>query len=108
MPEDAAKPHRRGTRRATFGLTSLLIEALATKARAGRFGGRLIVRCHDGHLFTTLWIPGASVKSIRFAWWRLQRCPVGHHWSIVTPVNQAKLSPWRARAARRHHDVPVP
>jgi hypothetical protein len=105
MDEQPRKSRRRGRRGAAFGLTSFLVEALATRHRSGRFGGRLVVRCHEGHLFTTIWIPGASVKSIRFAWWRLQRCPVGRHWSIVTPV---KPRPWQARLARRRHDLPVP
>ena len=51
-----------------------------------RVGGNTVVRCRRGHLFTTLWIPGASMKSIRLGWWRVQRCPVGNHWSLVVPV----------------------
>ena len=41
----------------------VLFEALAMKARGYPLGGRIVVRCREGHLFTTLWIPGASVKS---------------------------------------------
>jgi len=78
------------------------------KLHGYRIGGNLVVRCHKGHLFTTLWIPGVSVKSLRFLWWRLQRCPVGNHWSIVTPVHESDLSRGQRRVARRRHDVPLP
>jgi hypothetical protein len=71
-------------------------------------GGNVVVRCRDGHLFTTIWVPGASVKSVRLGWWRLQRCPVGNHWSIVTPVKESELSESERRFAHEHQDVRVP
>ena len=49
-------------------------------------GGRQLVRCRSGHVFRTIWIPGVSVKSLRLGWWRAQYCPVGRHWSVVSPV----------------------
>lgn len=78
------------------------------KLRGYRIGGNLVVRCHQGHLFTTLWIPGASVKSLRFLWWRVQRCPVGNHWSLVTPVREAELNEDERRLAHERHDVWLP
>ena len=62
-----------------------LAEAIGLWRRIGRPGGNIVVRCRAGHLYTTLWIPGISVKALRFGWWRFQRCPVGHHFSLVTP-----------------------
>jgi hypothetical protein len=85
-----------------------LAEPVAMKLRGYRIGGNLIVRCHRGHLFTTLWIPGASVKSLRFLWWRVQRCPVGSHWSLVTPVHEAELTDDERAKARERHDVWLP
>jgi hypothetical protein len=73
-----------------------------------RFGPNLVVRCRRGHLFTTIWIPGLSVKSIRLGWWRLQRCPVGPHWSIVTPVKDASLTEEERRLAAGRRDSRVP
>jgi len=35
------------------------------------------VRCSAGHLFTTIWIPLASLKSVRLGDRRYQRCPAG-------------------------------
>jgi hypothetical protein len=32
------------------------------RTRGYPIGGNLIVRCRRGHLFTTLWIPGAGVE----------------------------------------------
>jgi hypothetical protein len=94
----------------------LLIAVIATYAvgtvvarrRGYPMGGNVVVRCRDGHLFTTIWVPGASVKSVRLGWWRLQRCPVGNHWSIVTPVKESELSESERRFAHEHQDVRVP
>jgi hypothetical protein len=71
-------------------------------------GGRTVVRCREGHLFTTIWIPGVSVKALRLGWARLQRCPVGGHWSLVTPVRVADLSEAERADADAHHDLRVP
>ena len=66
----------------------MLSEVAVLRRRGQGFGGRVAVRCRDGHVFTTLWIPGASVTSLRLGPWRYQRCPVGQHWSLVTPVDR--------------------
>jgi hypothetical protein len=71
-------------------------------------GGNLIVRCREGHLFTTLWVPSASVKALRLGWVRFQWCPVGRHWSLVTPVKSTELSAKEQRRARSQHDLPLP
>jgi hypothetical protein len=59
-------------------------------------------------LFTTIWIPGASVKSLRLGWWRFQHCPVGSHWSIVTPVKKSDLTEEQKRSAGEHKDIRIP
>jgi hypothetical protein len=87
---------------------AVLLETAGLWLRARRLGGNVIVRCRAGHLFTTIWIPAASVKSLRLIWWRVQYCPVGRHWSLVTPVNQANLTEDERRTARGHHDIRVP
>jgi hypothetical protein len=84
------------------------IEAAAIRARGYGFAGNVVVRCRSGHLFTTLWIPGASVKALRLGPWRLQRCPIGGHWSIVTPVRRGTLTEDEAREAVAHHDRRIP
>jgi hypothetical protein len=48
------------------------------------------------------------VKSIRLGWWRLQRCPGGAHWSIVSPVREADLDDDERRAAHERRDVRIP
>ena len=78
------------------------------RSRSGKLGGRVVVRCRQGHLFTTLWIPGASLKSVRLGPWRVQRCPVGRHWSVVTPVKEASLSSSELDAARSTRDARIP
>jgi hypothetical protein len=89
-------------------IAALLLEPLAMKLRGYPIGGNLVVRCRRGHLFTTLWLPGISLKSVRFAWWRFQRCPVGRHWSLVTPVKESELSPAERREAAEHRDIRLP
>lgn len=89
-------------------MAALLVEPVVMKLRGYPIGGRLIVRCRRGHVFTTIWIPGASLKALRLGWWRAQYCPVGRHWSIVVPVREADLSEEERRAARRRRDVPLP
>jgi hypothetical protein len=71
-------------------------------------GANTIVRCRQGHLFTTIWIPGIKLKELDLVIARIQRCPVGHHWSLVVPVRLATLSEEDREFARDHHDIPVP
>ena len=78
------------------------------KLRGYPIGGNLVVRCRAGHLFTTIWIPGVSVKAVRLGWWRIQRCPVGGHWSVVTPVREADLTGDEQRLAGEARDVRIP
>ena len=95
-------------RRRTLLLVSLLAEPVAMWLRGYPLGGRLVVRCRRGHLFTTLWIPGVSFKALRLGWLRVQRCPVGNHWTIVTPVKRSELTASQREAAAEHRDAPIP
>jgi hypothetical protein len=104
-------PTRKTRTRRRVGLiasVAMLVETAGLWVRARRIGGNVIVRCRAGHLFTTIWIPAASVKALRLGWWRVQRCPVGKHWSLVTPVKAYELTEDERRFAREHHDVRLP
>ena len=79
----------------------------ASPGRPG-FGGNTVVRCRDGHLFTTIWVPGVSVKALRFGLVRFQRCPVGAHWSFVKPVKDSEMSDEERQFAADHRDVRIP
>jgi hypothetical protein len=84
-------------------------EAVVVARRRGYlFGVNTVVRCLSGHLFTTLWVPGVTVKALRLGWWRFQRCPVGRHWTLVTPVNASELPPRERQLAAQVRDVLVP
>jgi hypothetical protein len=85
-----------------------VIGTIVARRRGYRFGTNLVVRCRRGHLFTTIWIPGISFKSLRLGWWRFQRCPVGGHWSIVVPVKEADLGESDRQAAAGHRDIRIP
>ena len=71
-------------------------------------GGETIVRCRAGHVFTTIWIPGASFKAVRLGWKRFQQCPVGNHWTLVAPVKESELTSDELHMAAQFRDVRVP
>jgi hypothetical protein len=90
-----------------------IVAALAAGTAVARrrgygVGGRTVVRCRRGHLFTTIWLPGGSFKSIRLGWWRVQWCPVGRHVSLVVPVKEAELSDEQREFAALHRDSRIP
>jgi hypothetical protein len=71
-------------------------------------GGDQIVRCSQGHLFTSKWIVGSSVKAVRLGYKRYQRCPVCEKWRIVVPVADDELTEDDRRVAAEHHDTKLP
>lgn len=93
----------------TAGIAAAYAAGTAVARRRGySFGRGVPVRCRQGHVFTTTWIPGASVKSLRLGLWRVQWCPVGRHVDLVRLVKDADLSPAERESAASHRDVPVP
>ena len=99
---------QRHPRRILLILVAVLVDAVPLWRRGYGVGGNVVVRCRQGHLFTTLWLPGVSVKSLRLGPWRFQRCPVGRHGSLVTPVRRADLTEDERRAAGEARDIPLP
>jgi hypothetical protein len=59
-------------------------------------------------VFSTVWIPGASVKALRLGLWRVQWCPVGRHLTVVVLLKDADLTDAERAFAAEHHDVRVP
>lgn len=86
----------------------ILILGLLFVRRKGYNGPDVVVRCRQGHLFTTVWIPGVSFKALRFGLVRFQYCPVGRHWAFVDIVNQSDLTDEQRRFAASHHDRHMP
>ena len=84
---------RSGRRRKRFAIIAgaMLAETIPLLRHGYGVGGNVVVRCRQGHVFTTIWLPGASVKSLRLGSRRLQWCPVGHHWSLVKLVRESDL-----------------
>jgi len=89
-------------------IVAYAVGTVIAQRRGYRFGRSVPVRCRDGHLFSTVWIPGASVKSLRLGLWRVQWCPVGRHVTLVTLLRDDDLTPGERDFAAAHHDVPVP
>ncbi|MGO8683464.1 MAG: hypothetical protein ACLQUT_02630 [Thermoleophilia bacterium] len=81
---------------------------IVLRRRGYGIGGNTIVRCQQGHLFTTIWLPLASLKALRLVWWRFQWCPVGQHWSVVHPVNESDLTGEEQCNAREQKDMRIP
>ncbi len=66
------------------------------------------VRCSEGHLYTSTWVPFTSFKAARLGPnRRFQRCPVGHHWAMTTKLDPETLSASDRRAASKIKDWPV-
>src|SRR3954451_23261773 len=103
-----AKQRRRRRRSLAIGAAFVVVEAIGLRRKTGRLAGTVIVRCRAGHIFSTIWIPGASLKSVRLGWWRFQRCPVGRHWTLMTPVRDSELTEDERTAARRVRDMRMP
>ena len=108
----AAEKHTTGRqsrrRTHTVVVAVILAEAVVMRLRGYRIGANIVVRCQKGHLFTTIWLPGVSLKSVRLGWWRFQHCPVGNHWSMVTPVKESELTEEDRRIARDNKDIRIP
>lgn len=71
------------------------------------------VRCSAGHYFTTIWIPGGSLKALRLGvglgLGRYQYCPVGHHWARVTRLDwDGTPTAEELAKAALVHDVRIP
>jgi hypothetical protein len=73
-----------------------------------KLAGNVVVRCRQGHVFTTVWIPGVKLKELDLVVARIQHCPVGKHWSLVVPVREGELTDGGRQFAQQHHDLPIP
>jgi hypothetical protein len=64
--------------------------------------GDRILRCSDGHLFTSS--EGARLfTSIHLGPRRLMKCPVDGRWRIMRNVDRADLGPEELAEAAEHH-----
>jgi hypothetical protein len=86
----------------------VVVIGILVRRRGDAAGGEVVVRCRDGHLFTTIWLPGISFKAIRLGPIRLQHCPVAGHWTSVTPIPDDQLTDAERRMASRFHDSNIP
>jgi hypothetical protein len=99
---------RRAIIPATVAIVIVGAGTLLGRALGYNLGGGTFVRCRAGHLFTTVWIPGVKLKALDLGLARVQRCPVGRHWSLVVPVRATDLSEDEKSVAREHHDTWIP
>jgi hypothetical protein len=99
---------RRAIKALLFAVAVAVGGTLIARRLGYQLGTNTIVRCRQGHLFTTIWIPGIKLKELDLVVARVQRCPVGQHWSLVVPVRNASLTDTEREFALEHHDVRVP
>lgn len=69
---------------------------------------RSIVRCGEGHLFSTIWIPMVSFKAIRLGSERWQKCPVCGKFRRVSRVDPHGLSAVEIEQANSVQDSRIP
>jgi len=100
-------PHKK-TKRLGLAVAAVAALTLAGRALGYGFGLHTIVRCRSGHLFSTIWIPGVKLKALDLGVARIQRCPVGDHWTLITPVRAADLSARQRRQAQARRDIRLP
>lgn len=98
----------RGGRKVALAATTIGLAVLVGRLLGYGFGLHTVVRCRQGHLFSTIWIPGVKLKAVDLGVARVQRCPVGRHWSLVTPVRDRDLTADQLAFARTHRDVAIP
>ena len=86
----------------------LIIPFILAKKKGYDLGSDTIVECKKGHLFSTTWVPGVSLKAVRLGFYRFQFCPVGRHWTLVRPVNRQDLSEEQISKALSRKDNLLP
>ena len=92
----------------SLALATILGGTVIARLFGYQLGVNTLVRCRDGHLFTTIWLPGVNLKALDLVIVRFQHCPVGKHWAMVRPVRRSDLSDEERRFALAHHDVRIP
>lgn len=99
---------KRGLTVLTATVIAYVVGTIVARRLGYNFGRNVVVKCRAGHVFSTVWIPGASLKALKLGPWRLQWCPVGRHVTLVHPLREADLTDDQRDFAAAHHDVPIP
>lgn len=107
-PGSASSKKLRHARSIVAVIVAYAIATPIARRRGYMIGRNTIVRCRQGHLFTTMWIPGASLKALRLGPLRFQRCPVGRHWTLVVPVKTSSLTEEQRHEAEANRDLRIP
>ena len=106
-PEMSSSKRKRRIAIAACVAAAYAVGTIVARSQGYSFGLNVVARCRQGHLFSTMWIPGASVKAIRLGLWRVQWCPVGRHVTLVSLVKNADLTEEEREFAEEHHDIPI-
>jgi hypothetical protein len=104
----SGKHQRRAIVAAAAAVATAVGGTLAARRMGYTVGRHTVVKCRAGHVFSTVWIPGASLKSVRLGLWRVQWCPVGKHVTLVHPVKDMDLTAEMRDLAAANHDISIP
>jgi len=85
-------------------LGAFVLGALIARRKGFTKHGEVVVRCRQGHLFTTVWTSRLSKRRLDLGFARIQRCPEGNHLTIVTPVDDATLTKEEKKQAKQLRD----
>ena len=78
----------------------VVVQNIRMRRQGYSIPGETVVRCSKGHLFTTDWVEGGSLKAVRLgATTRYQRCPVCRRFATVHPVKDEDLTDEERRGA---------
>lgn len=100
----------RAWRRVIVAAVALAVASVVATRRRGRtdLEGRTLVRCRSSHLFRTTWGPGPSLASMRRGRGRVQYCPVGRHWTLVSVVKDEGVLDHHVRRSVVPRDLAAP
>jgi hypothetical protein len=103
------KTNRKSRRRRwLINSAAVLLEPVAMKPRGYRIAGTRWSAAAKVTCSRRIRISGAALKAVRFGWWRLQRCPVGNHWSIRDPGQGDRAERGREAGRERAQGRPTP
>ena len=77
---------------AIIGVTAVMLGRRGSGGDGYSADRDVIVRCRDGHLFTTIWIPFMSLKAIRFGPVRFQYGFVNLKWPRFSSLSWPRLA----------------
>ncbi len=84
---------------------AFVVGAVVAHRKGFKQDGEVAARCSQGHLFMTVWVDRWTWKRLDVGFLKIQRCPVGDHWSVVRPLEMSSLTADEKKLAKQTHDA---